>query len=157
MSVRKLALRATRARWVSGCVSFALRHFSRCLPIKRVYEDKLVVALHHPAPSYYPHILVIPKSRTKTPFALSDSLFRACVRVGEEVARRYEMPLQLRINGGSRQEVMQAHFHLYPASLVTGMRRADSFAGALALARGAAGFSLVLLIGENGIWIDGRE
>ena len=157
MNVRGLALRAARIGWVGGALSFALRHFSSALPIHRVYEDADMVALIHPVPSYDPHILVIPKARARTAFALSETLFRAALRAGSEVARRYETPLQMRINGGNRQEVAQAHFHVYPASGVCGMRRADTPAEALTQAEGAAGFSLVFLIGENGIWIDGTE
>ena len=157
MNARRRALRAARIGWLGGALSFALRHFSSALPIKKVYEDADAVAFFHPAPSAQPHILIVPKARARTVFDLSEALFRAALRAGAEIARRYEMPLQLRINGGNRQDVAQAHFHLYPASGVRGMRRAETPAEALAQAKDALGFSLVFLIGENGIWIDGTE
>ena len=122
-----------------------------------LYEDAEVIALCHPAPSYQPHALIVPRTRVRTPDQLTETLFGAALRAGEVVASAHEAPLQLRINGGRRQEVMQAHFHLSPASGVYGMRRAGSWAEALYLAGGAAGFSLVRLIGESGIWVDRTE
>lgn len=155
MNAGRLFLRAARIGWVGGFVSFALRHFSGAL--KPLYEDADVLAFYHPVPSHDPHILIVPRARAKTAFELTDAQFSAALGAGEAIAGGYGAPLQLRINGGRRQEVMQAHFHLYPASGVRGMVRAESYDDALALARGAAGFSLVCMMGEGGIWVDRTE
>lgn len=153
-----IILHAARARWVGGLVSFSLRHFSGALPIKKVYEDAEVVGFHHPAPSYQPHLLIVPKVRARTPFLLSETQFRAVLRAAGAVARGCDFPLQLRVNGGCRQEVAQAHFHLYPASTTRGMRRTSGYAEALSLVRNAAGFSIVVLMNDmSGIWVDGTE
>ena len=155
MSAGRFFLRAARVGWVGGLVSFALRHFSGALNV--AYEDEYVLAFHHPAPSYDPHILIVPKARVKTVLQLTEAQLRAVLDVGERIAGGYESPLQMRINGGRRQEVMQAHFHLYPAAGVGEMLRAGSYGEALALARSASGFSLVWLVGVDGIWVDGTE
>lgn len=156
MSARKFALGVARRGWAGAVISFCIRHFYRALSLKRIGEDADLAAFFHPAPSCDPHILIVPKQRARTVFDLPEPIFRAALHMGAEIARRYEVPLQLRINGGARQEVMQAHFHLYPASGHTGMTRADTFPDALSLARGASGFSLVMPVGENGIWV-GRD
>ncbi len=154
MNVRKMALRAARLGWVGGGISFVFRHFSGVLPINKVYENADVIAFFHPVPSCDPHILIIPKARMRTAFDFTDDRLRAVLCAGEAVAKRYEMPLQMRINGGCRQEVMQAHFHLTPASAVRGLQCVTTMEQACTLAHGAMGFSFVFLMGKDGIWVD---
>ncbi len=150
MSARNFALRIARRGWAGALLSFSIRHFYRALPLKRLSEDADVVAFFHPVPSCDPHILIVPKQRARTVFDLSEPGFYAALRMGADIARRYEVPLQLRINGGARQEVLQTHFHLCPRGNLKACR-AESYPAALALARGARWFSLIVPIdGQTG-------
>jgi diadenosine tetraphosphate (Ap4A) HIT family hydrolase len=158
MSARGFALRVARRAWAGALISFAIRHFSWALPLRKICADADVVAFFHPAPSYDPHILIVPRRRARTVFALPEPCFRAALRVGAVLARQYEAPLQLRINGGDRQEVAQAHFHLCPCGTLNA-RRMGSYPAALAHARGARWFSLIVPIdgrtgGAKGIFIE---
>ena len=158
MSARGFALRVARHAWAGALISFTIRHFSWALPLKKTYADADVVAFFHPAPSYDPHILIVPRRRARTVFALPEPCFRAVLRVGAVLARQYETPLQLRINGGIRQEVAQAHFHLCPRGTLKA-RRVENYPAALAHARGARWFSLVVPLdgrtgGAEGICIE---
>jgi histidine triad (HIT) family protein len=92
-------------------------HFSRVLPIKRVYESDKVVAFWHPKPFWEKHILIVPKRKIKNIVSISDGdlpyvadVYKAVEHIVKELGWE---EYTLLANGGKRQEVMQLHFHLW--------------------------------------------
>ena len=86
------------------------------VPGKKLFVNKKVVCFRHPTPSYDNHILVIPRKIAATPLKIKDSVFTDVIRAAEELVDKYIDKDDIKIlciNGGSRQDVKQAHFHLF--------------------------------------------
>lgn len=97
-------------------VGTAFESLSSALPIKRVYENDLVVAFWHPKPFWEQHILIVPKKKIKGIMSIQESdmvfvneVFKAVKIIVEKLNWK---GYSLLVNGGDRQEVNQMHFHL---------------------------------------------
>jgi histidine triad (HIT) family protein len=85
------------------------------LPVKRLRETQHLLAFFHPQPSHPFHVLLLPKSPTRSladldpasPF-LSDLVSAVQSLVAEYNLSAY----RLIVNGGEYQEFPQLHFHL---------------------------------------------
>jgi len=89
---------------------------SKVLPVKRVFENELVVAFYHPKPFWEKHVLIVPKKKIKNIVSLTqedmvyvNEVFKV---VKDIVSKLGWKEYTLLINGGDRQEVNQMHFHL---------------------------------------------
>jgi len=98
-------------------IGLAFGKFSKLLPVKRIKETEKVIAFWHPKPFWEKHIVLVPKKTIKT---LSDLSFENSVYISEVFLMAKEIILDLHwsgysivVNGGSRQEVGQIHFHLH--------------------------------------------
>jgi histidine triad (HIT) family protein len=102
--------------WVVGQI---FENFSGMLPLNKIKETDKVIAFWHPKPAYAKHIIVVPKKAIKkiTDLKKEDGEYisEAFIVISEIIK---ELNLEkdgysVTVNGGSRQEVKQLHFHLY--------------------------------------------
>ncbi len=98
-------------------VGLVFGKFSKFLPVKRIKETERVIAFWHPKPFWEKHIVLVPKKAIKT---LADVSPENSVYVSEIFLIAKEIIQDLHwsgysivVNGGSRQEVGQIHFHLH--------------------------------------------
>ncbi len=99
-------------------VGLIFEKFSKFLPINVVKETDKVIAFWHPKPFWEKHIVIVPKKAIKSLTSITpDEL----VYISEvyKVAKQIVIDLEwekygytILVNGGTRQEVGQIHFHL---------------------------------------------
>lgn len=120
---KKTILSLVRSPHAAWFVGRALAHFPALLPVRRLYEDALVLVFHHPSPSWPFHVLAIPKRRRPS-FAgldlshpVDEGLALRLLWSLQQAARSQNLPAyQVVVNGGSYQDVPQLHFHLIAGS-----------------------------------------
>ncbi|MGE3272330.1 MAG: HIT domain-containing protein [Chloroflexota bacterium] len=116
----------SRSRPMGWLVRLAFARFWWLLPVRRVAETSTLLAFEHPAPSWQPHILLVPKRSVKSLVAARPAdavLVGQIVRLafGVAASRRLDTAgFALLVNGGAYQDVPQLHFHL--AGLDAGLR-----------------------------------
>ena len=76
-------------------------------------QNTKTVSFPHPSASYQDHVLIIPRKVARNVFCLSPDDFIDIINMAAEVRKDDNRDYVLLINGGSRQDVMQAHFHLF--------------------------------------------
>ena len=113
----KLLFRIARLKVLGIFVGLAFAYFPFLIPVKKVAQNKKVVAFRHPSPSYPNHILIIPRKIARTMFHLSGEDFSAVIEAATKIRYGDTSNFVLMINGGKRQDVMQAHFHLFSENL----------------------------------------
>ena len=96
----------------------AFGKFSKLLPVKKLINNKYVIAFWHPKPFWEKHILIVPKKPIKTLASLKEEdlvyikeVFKTAVKIVEKLDWN-KKEYSLLVNGGKRQEVNQIHFHL---------------------------------------------
>jgi len=98
----------------------AFAHASGLLPVRRVAETEHVLAFHHPLPGFTPvHVLLAPKLAVPTLMHLTDEQREHIASEVETLAPRIITSFGragagflVLVNGGTRQDVRQVHFHL---------------------------------------------
>ncbi len=91
---------------------------SFAIPVQRLRETPVLLAFHHPHPSYPVHILLVPKRDycSLMEVSLQDTAFlRDLVQTVQELVREFGLEqsgYRLVANGGAYQEVPILHFHL---------------------------------------------
>jgi diadenosine tetraphosphate (Ap4A) HIT family hydrolase len=114
-------------------VRLVFAHGSGLLPVRRVAETGTVFAFEHPAPSWRPHILLVPKHQIRSFRQIRPDqavLFGHLMRLAFSLAARdalYGNGFAVLINGGAYQDVAQAHVHL--AGLDAGLTYAPAEGG----------------------------
>lgn len=98
-------------------VGLAFGKLSHALPVKKVKETDKVIAFWHPKPFWEKHILIVPKKAIKNLHSLKSEeevYLQAIYRFARELVKElnWQDDYFLLVNGGSRQEVNQLHFHL---------------------------------------------
>lgn len=88
------------------------------LPLNRIIETARVIAFYHPKPSYRVHVLIVPK-KVIGEFIEIDLIDADLIKEMFTVANRVIIKLDLSkkgysliLNGGTKQEIKQVHFHL---------------------------------------------
>jgi len=84
------------------------------LPVKKILITREFAAVRHPVPSYPDHILIVPRKIARNVFCLNGSDIRGAIETAKKIVKNRGRYILL-INGGDRQDVMQAHFHLFNA------------------------------------------
>ena len=109
--------------WLGGLIlNYLFAFFSFVIPGKKLIDNKILVAFHHPKPSYPLHILLVPKAKYRSLDDLpsSDSRFELeLFRAVNELVERFnllERGYRLIVNGGVSQDVDHLHFHLISES-----------------------------------------
>lgn len=116
MDLGKFLFSAAKTSIGDYIVGTTFESLSSVLPVKRVYENDLVIAFWHPKPFWEQHVLIVPKKKIKNIVSLQDSdmvfvneVFKAVKVIVEQLSWK---EYTLLVNGGNRQEVNQMHFHL---------------------------------------------
>ena len=115
----KILFRLARLKIMGTFVGFILAYFPFLLPLKKIIQNKKAISFNHPSPVYPNHILIIPRKIARNIFCLSDEDFLAIIEMGVIIREKDDRDFVLLINGGKRQDVMQAHFHLFTGNLVS--------------------------------------
>lgn len=84
--------------------------------VKKVYEDKQVLAFYHPKPTYKLHILIVPKHKitsldkaNETDFETITYMLKITAKIIEQLKLKN---YRLITNGGVYQKFKYLHFHL---------------------------------------------
>jgi len=99
-------------------VGFIFAYFPFLIPIRKIKQNRFAVSMNHPSASYPNHVLVIPRKLARNVFCLSASDFVEVIGMAIKIRNDDHRDFVLLINGGSRQDVMQAHFHLFTENMV---------------------------------------
>ena len=99
-------------------VGFAFAYFPFLVPVKKIIQNKKAVSFKHPSPAYQDHILIIPRKIARNVFSLSGEYVLEIIEMAVKIRENNNRDFVLLINGGKRQDVMQAHFHLFTDNLV---------------------------------------
>jgi histidine triad (HIT) family protein len=99
-------------------VRWIFAHMSFLIPIQRLRETEILIAFHHPQPSYPFHVLLVPKQGytglLDLPAQATDFL-HDLIETVQDLVREFHLDTgsyRLIANGGSYQDVPQLHFHL---------------------------------------------
>ena len=127
---RRLLFWLSRTRPMGFVVRLAFGRLWWLLPVRRVAQTARVLAFEHPAPSWQPHLLLVPKRSIRSLLAArpADAAYLGeIVRLGFGLAVRRGLAsgetgtgFALLVNGGTYQDVPQLHVHL--AGLDEGLR-----------------------------------
>lgn len=115
--VRKI----TRSHIGARIIAWFFSHLHSLIPMKRLHETELIMAIKHPAASYPVHCLILPKKqiRNLSEITMDDGKFLLDVLKSPHIiAPKTNLrtdQLSLIVNGGSYQDVPQLHFHLINA------------------------------------------
>ena len=115
----KLLFRIARFKIVGAFVGFAFAHFPFLVPIRKILCSKKAISFAHPVAVYPEHVLIIPRKIARTVFHLSSDDFEAILEMAVKIRYGDNRDFVVMINGGRRQDVMQAHFHLFTENLAT--------------------------------------
>ena len=128
--LRRALFWLSRTRPMGLVVRLAFARLWWLLPVRRVAQTAGVLAFEHPAPSWQPHILLVPKRAIPSlmkAHTTDAQLVGEIVRLGMGLALRRKLAeretdpgFALMVNGGTYQDVPQLHFHL--AGLNNGLR-----------------------------------
>lgn len=131
--LKRLIFRAARIRPLGFFVGKTFEFASGLLPLSRHGENAGAICFAHPVPFVPFHLLIIPKRRIATIFDLTLDRHRRVLDdvfalVGQTLSEQGGGRYFLSVNYGSRQDVMQVHFHLTRVGLTreSGSSPADS-------------------------------
>lgn len=114
----KFLFRIARIKAMGSLVGFVVAYFPFLIPIKKIRQSRFAVSIKHPVASYPDHVLIIPRKLARNVFCLSADDFVQVIDMAEEIRSKDDGDFALLINGGNRQDVMQAHFHLFSGNMV---------------------------------------
>lgn len=117
--MKKLLFRIARLKIMGTFVGFIFTYFPFLVPVKKILQNEKAVSFNHPVASYPNHILIIPRKIARNIFYLSDEYFLEIIEMAIKIREKDSRDFVLLINGGKRQDVMQAHFHLFTENLVS--------------------------------------
>ncbi|MCL2323089.1 MAG: HIT domain-containing protein [Oscillospiraceae bacterium] len=109
----KVLFRIAHMKFTGRLIGLALAYFPFIVPVKKILMNKNDISFFHPAPSYPDHVLIVPRKVVKNLFMLSADDFRFVVDMAIQIRQNNRQAYALLINGGDRQDIMQAHFHLF--------------------------------------------
>ncbi len=118
--VKELLLKIAKSPSMGSIVGMAFRFCSPVIPVKKVLQNREIIAFYHPKPSYRNHLIITPKRAIKNLQELSlekfFGYFPAILSAAYEVSGKnpeFRDNFTLIANGGPRQEVGQVHFHMF--------------------------------------------
>jgi len=105
--------------WLGGLIlHWIFAYFSFAVPGEKLIKTDVLLAFHHPAPSYPLHILIVPRKKYRSLQDLPSDDFKfemELFKTINDLAIRFELDKQgyrLIANGGGNQEADHLHFHL---------------------------------------------
>ncbi len=121
--LKQFLFKIARSRLSAHFIGFAFQHFSALMPLKRHFENTLVIVFSHPKPCFDLNLLVVPKKRIPAFSSLQldkpeDRLSALSIfETARTTASQKSLScFTLMINGGRYQEVPQLHLHLIQGS-----------------------------------------
>ena len=117
MKIGRILFQIARFKPTGAFVGFAFTYCPWLIPVRKLRQNKHAVAFAHPRPSYPQHILIIPRKIARNVFCLSLQDFTEVITMAQSLRSSSAGDYALIINGGSRQDVMQAHFHLFSGNI----------------------------------------
>ncbi len=118
--VKELLFKIAKSPLMGGVVGTAFRFCSPVIPVKKVLQNREIIAFYHPKPSYQSHLIITPKRAIKSLRELSEEkffgYFPAILSAADEISvnnPKFRENFTLIANGGPRQEVGQVHFHMF--------------------------------------------
>ena len=118
-TLRRFLFYLARTAVVGAIVGWIFAYMSFVIPVKRLRETDLLIAFHHPKPSYPLHILIVPKRKISSMMNLqasdADFLVNLMTTV-QSLVKEFHLDdtgYSLITNGGDYQDVPQLHYHLY--------------------------------------------
>jgi len=99
-------------------IGLAFGKFSKLLPVKKIAENKKVVAFWHPYPSWEKHIVIVPKKQIDSLTSIRREDFPyigECLQIAGSIAKKLKWDNKrwsVIAHGGTGQKVNQLHFHL---------------------------------------------
>lgn len=108
-----------RSDAASYFIGYAFEYASSMIPVRRLFEDRTVMAFIHPVPFWDIHYLIVPKRRIPS-FASIDLTERQerdrilqILQTAQALARKNHLAdYTVLVNGGEYQDVPQLHFHV---------------------------------------------
>lgn len=73
--VKELLFQAAKSPLMGGVVGTAFRFCSPVIPVKKVLQNREIIAFNHPKPSYQSHLIITPKRAIKSLRELSEERF----------------------------------------------------------------------------------
>ena len=113
----KLLFRIARLKIMGTFIGLVFAYCPFLVPVKKIRQNRKAVSFRHPAASYPNHVLIIPRKVARTVFQLAEDDFDAVIEMAAKIRHGDSRDFALVINGGKRQDVMQAHFHLFTGNL----------------------------------------
>jgi diadenosine tetraphosphate (Ap4A) HIT family hydrolase len=115
----KLLFRIARLKIMGTFIGFIFAYFPFLVPVKKIMQNKKAISFNHPSACYPNHVLIIPRKIARNVFRLSAEDFLHIIDIVIKIREGDNRDYILLINGGKRQDVMQAHFHLFTGNLVS--------------------------------------
>ena len=113
-----LIFRIAKSKLLRPIIGWCFINTIDLLPLNRITETPRVIAFYHPRPSYKIHVLIVPRKVIGefTEIDLIDAdLIKEMFTVANMVINKLDLSKKgysLIINGGTKQEIKQVHFHL---------------------------------------------
>ena len=114
----KFLFRIAKLEIMGAFVGFALAYCPFLVPVKKIMQNKYAISFMHPSAVYPDHILIIPRRIVQTVFCLSNKDILEIIEMAIKIRQDDNRDCVLMINGGKKQDVMQAHFHLFTGNLI---------------------------------------
>lgn len=123
-SIAKILFALSKTVIFVKIVGLIFEYATFLLPVSRVIENERIISFQHPQPAYSNHIVIVPKKAIPTFLDLIkenhvERLFHILETAKTIIDDSKEFDHDnwvLCVNGGSRQEVNQVHFHLFTLS-----------------------------------------
>ena len=115
--MKKFLLGVARIKIAGTFIGFIFTYCPFIIPLKKLMINKKFVAVAHPSPSYPDHALIIPRKIARSVFELTGEDFTGAIDAAKKI-RRDDNDFTLIINGGKKQDVMQAHFHFFTGGFI---------------------------------------
>lgn len=118
-----MLIKIARSQLGQYLVGFTFEYLAFLLPVRRVFENKHLIAFHHLRPAYPVHILIVPKCKIKDlgEIQQEDSfMLKNILKSTENLVKQLglnNLETRLVINAGAYQDVPQLHFHLITDSI----------------------------------------
>ncbi|MEM7128668.1 MAG: HIT domain-containing protein [Chloroflexota bacterium] len=117
--MKSYLFRFARSPYATYFMGFAFEYLTSLMPIRRLFEDRNVIAFPHPVPFWQSHSLIVPKRAIPTFASVNFSDSEASERIlhilhtAQALARKQRLnEYTVLVNGGAYQDVPQLHFHL---------------------------------------------
>ena len=115
----KFLFRLARLRIMGTIVGIMFAYFPFLIPVTKIKQNRSATSFYHPSASYPDHVLIIPRKIARTVFHLSHDDFLQVIDMATKIRVGDNRDFVLLINGGDRQDVMQAHFHLFTDNMAS--------------------------------------